>query len=66
LISLRNRRNVLLRLQNNFATEPAAFREIHITGKVPRQTEPKGGPANNISALAAEVLDRLKSLAEAA
>jgi chromosome partitioning protein len=46
--------------------EPAAFREIHITGKVPRQTEPKGGPANNISALAAEVLDRLKSLAEAA
>jgi chromosome partitioning protein len=46
--------------------ERAAFREMYITGQVPRQTDPTGGPAANISALAIEVLDRLKQLAEAA
>lgn len=46
--------------------ERAAFREIHITGQVPRQTDPSGGPATNISALTVEVLNRLKQLAEAA
>jgi chromosome partitioning protein len=46
--------------------ERAAFREIHITGRVPRQIDPTSGPAANISALAFEILDRLKGLAEAA
>ena len=46
--------------------ERAAFREMYITGQVPRQTDPTGGPAANISALAVEVMERLKQLAEAA
>lgn len=46
--------------------ERAAFREVHITGLVPRQIDPTSGPSANISALAAEILDRLKQLAEAA
>jgi chromosome partitioning protein len=46
--------------------ERAAFREIHITGQVPRQIDPNSGPSVNVSALAVEVLDRLKELAEAA
>jgi chromosome partitioning protein len=46
--------------------ERAAFREIHITGRVPRQIDPNSGPSVNVSALAVEVLDRLKELAEAA
>ena len=46
--------------------ERAAFREIHITGRVPRQVDPTSGPSANISALAVEILDRLKGLAEAA
>jgi len=45
--------------------ERAAFREMHITGQVPRQVDPESGPSANISALAVEVLDRLKQLAEA-
>ena len=46
--------------------ERAAFREIHITGQVPRQSDPQSGAAANITSLTVEVLDRLKSLAEAA
>ncbi|HUB12702.1 MAG TPA: ParA family protein [Acetobacteraceae bacterium] len=46
--------------------ERAAFREMHITGQVPRQADPSGGPAANITAVATEVLDRLRQLAEAA
>jgi chromosome partitioning protein len=46
--------------------ERAAFREIHITGQVPRQVDPASGAAANISALAVEVLDQLKNMAEAA
>ena len=45
--------------------ERAAFREIHITGQVPRQIDPNSGPSANISSLTVEVLDRLKRLAEA-
>jgi chromosome partitioning protein len=51
---------------NSVLLERAAFREIHITGQVPRQTDPYGGPAANISALTVEVLDQLKQLAEVA
>jgi chromosome partitioning protein len=46
--------------------ERAAFREIHITGQVPRQVDPTSGAAANISSMAVEILDRLKNLAEAA
>ena len=46
--------------------ERAAFREIHITGQVPRQVDPASGAAANISAMAIEILGQLKSLAEAA
>jgi chromosome partitioning protein len=40
--------------------ERAAFRAIHITGEVPRQSEPGSGAAKNVTAIAAEVLDRLQ------
>jgi chromosome partitioning protein len=46
--------------------ERAAFREIHITGAVPRQAAPVGGAAANVEALAQEVLEHLQKLSEAA
>jgi chromosome partitioning protein len=46
--------------------ERAAFREIHISGLVPRQLDPNSGPALNIAAIATEVLERLKTIVEAA
>jgi chromosome partitioning protein len=46
--------------------ERAAFREIHITGQVPRQSDPTGTAAGNIATISAEILARLSSLAEAA
>ncbi len=42
--------------------ERAAFREIHITGQVPRQVDPTSSASANISAMAAEVLNRLKNM----
>ena len=45
--------------------ERAAFRAIHLTGKVPRQTEPKGQAAGNIAALTQEVLEHLQVKEEA-
>ena len=45
--------------------ERAAFREIHITGTVPRQTVPSSGAATNVQALAQEVLEHLQKLSEA-
>jgi chromosome partitioning protein len=46
--------------------ERAAFSEIHITGEVPRQTDPEGGPAKNLTALAQEILARIELLSKAA
>jgi chromosome partitioning protein len=46
--------------------ERAAFREMHISGRVPRQDDPAGGAAANIAALTREVLDRLALLSAAA
>lgn len=46
--------------------ERAAFREIHITGKVPRQVDPSGSAAANVAAFTAELLERIATLAEAA
>lgn len=46
--------------------ERAAFRELHITGRVPRQTDPNGSAAANVTAFKAEMIERISSLAEAA
>jgi chromosome partitioning protein len=44
--------------------ERAAFRDIHISGMVPRQKDPRGGPASNVAALTAELLESIASLQE--
>jgi chromosome partitioning protein len=46
--------------------ERAAYRDIHISGTVPRQKDPKSGPAQNVSAVAAELLASIEKLREAA
>ena len=46
--------------------ERAAFREIHITGRVPRQVDPSSTAAANITAFTGELLQRIASLSEAA
>jgi chromosome partitioning protein len=46
--------------------ERSAYREIHITGKVPRQSDPKGAAAVNVAALTAEILQQIAKLREAA
>jgi chromosome partitioning protein len=46
--------------------ERAAFRELHVTGQVPRQADPGGSAAANVSALTQELLTRLAALQEAA
>lgn len=48
-----------------FLMERAAFREIHITGQVPRQTDPGCNAARNVAALACEVLEQIAKLKEA-
>jgi chromosome partitioning protein len=42
--------------------ERAAFRDIHISGLVPRQKDANGGPAKNIAALTAELLESVAKL----
>jgi chromosome partitioning protein len=44
--------------------ERAAFREIHITGRVPRQADPEGTAAANVAAVTAELLEQLARLRE--
>jgi chromosome partitioning protein len=46
--------------------ERAAFRELHLTGKTPRQTNPKSAAAANVSAITQELLTRLERLQKAA
>lgn len=46
--------------------ERAAFRDIHISGMVPRQKDPRGGPAANVAAITAELLESIARLQEAA
>ena len=45
--------------------ERAAYREIHITGEVPRQSAPTSAAAANVEAFANEVLGYLEKLTEA-
>jgi chromosome partitioning protein len=40
--------------------ERAAFRAIHLTGQVPRQLEPSGMAATNVTAIMTELLDQLR------
>lgn len=44
----------------------AALAEFHLTGKVPRQTDPNGRAAQNIAAVTAELLANLEQMAAAA
>jgi chromosome partitioning protein len=46
--------------------ERNAYRSIHITGRVPRQSAPKSPAAENVAQIAKEVLTRLERLSEAA
>jgi chromosome partitioning protein len=46
--------------------ERSVFRELHVTGQVPRQSDPKGSAAINVSAITQELLTKLAALAEAA
>jgi chromosome partitioning protein len=44
--------------------ERAGFREMHVTGKVPRQLDPKGSSATNVSHLTAEILKAMEPAEE--
>ena len=46
--------------------ERVAFKEMHLTGKTPRQTDPKGSAAVNVTAITNELLENLEQLAKAA
>jgi chromosome partitioning protein len=46
--------------------ERAAFQAIHLTGKVPRQVEPKSAATANVTALAQEIMESLKVKEDAA
>lgn len=46
--------------------ELAAFRELHLTGKVPRQVDPSSNSAQNVTSITGELLERLEKLAAAA
>jgi chromosome partitioning protein len=44
----------------------AALAEFHLTGKLPRQIEPRGATAANVAAITAELMEHLEQLANAA
>jgi chromosome partitioning protein len=46
--------------------ERSVFRELHVTGLVPRQSDPKSSAAMNVSTITKELLTKLAALAEAA
>jgi len=46
--------------------ERAAYRELHLTGRPPRQVDPKSAAAVNIAAITVELLANLERLASAA
>ena len=50
----------------NRLRELAAFREMHMTGKAPRQAAAKSPAAENVAGITAELLERLERLAVAA
>lgn len=46
--------------------ERAAFRELHLTGRAPRQADPRSSAAVNVTAITGELLTNLERLTEAA
>jgi chromosome partitioning protein len=46
--------------------ERAAYRELHMTGRVPRQADPDGAAAGNVRAIAGELLAHLEQMVVAA
>jgi chromosome partitioning protein len=46
--------------------ERAGFRELHVTGKVPRQIDPTGSSASNVASLTAELLQAMEPAEEGA
>ena len=46
--------------------ELALFREMHMTGKVPRQVDPNSNASQNVSAITTELLRQLETMAAAA
>ncbi|GJE02193.1 MULTISPECIES: ParA family protein [Methylobacterium] len=46
--------------------ELSAFREMHVTGRVPRQMDEKSAASANVAAITAELLGKLERMAEAA
>jgi chromosome partitioning protein len=46
--------------------ERAAFRELHLTGRAPRQADPRSNAAVNVTAITGELLTNLERLTEAA
>ena len=46
--------------------ERAAFRELHLTGRTPRQADPRSSAAVNVTAITGELLTNLERLTEAA
>ena len=55
-----------IRIFKSALMERAAFREIHISGMVPRQKDPSGGPAVNVAAITAELLQSVSRLKDQA
>jgi chromosome partitioning protein len=47
-----------IRIFKTALMERAAFRDIHISGMVPRVKDPTGGPAGNVAALTGELRNR--------
>lgn len=46
--------------------ERTAFREMHLTGRTPRQADPKSSATANVAAITTELLGNLQALAKAA
>ena len=55
-----------IRIFKSALMERAAFRDIHISGMVPRQKDPNGGPAGNVTAIVSELLESIARLKEQA
>lgn len=55
-----------VRIFKSALMERAAYRDIHISGTVPRQRGSNSGPAANITTVAAELLESIAKLQEAA
>jgi chromosome partitioning protein len=55
-----------IRIFKTSLMERAAYRDIHISGMVPRQKDPDGGPAANVATITSELLQSIAEPQEAA